>query len=85
MGGFLLVIGYAGASSRKEESVYIPVEDAYVEAIKMALIYKANDGLGAGKLPDISPYVNAGGHWPVEEHKVFSKLRDIDRRSKIGD
>ena len=75
--GLLLVIGYKGASSRKEEQVYKSVEAAYFEAIKMALIEKAVDGLGAVGMSDFSPIVNSNGPWPVEGHKVFSILREI--------
>ena len=59
--GLMLVIGYNGASSRKEEQVYKAVEAAYVDAIKMALIEKQVDGLGAVGMSDFAPIVNSSG------------------------
>ena len=77
MAGLLLAIGYTGSSSRKEARVYSSVQDAYLEAIKMVLIEKANDRSARGARLDISPLANSAGRWPVGGHKVFSIIRDI--------
>ena len=80
--GLLLLMGYTGASSRKETAACNSVNDEYAEAVKMVLIEKADDRSDRGAHADICRLATADGFGPAGAHEVFPIHRYIPHRGQ---